>query len=62
MWTVIYIAPTAKIAERIRQKLTDEGFLVQVRPINLTKQQFEILVPEGEVGDVQEVLTTILHM
>lgn len=62
MWTVIYIAPTAKIAERIRQKLTDEGFLVNIRPINLTKQQFEILVPEGEVADVQEVLTTILHM
>jgi len=62
MWTVIYIAPTAKIAERIRQKLTEEGFLVQVRPINLTKQQFEILVPEGELNDVQEVLTTILHM
>jgi hypothetical protein len=62
MWTVIYIAPTAKIAERIRQKLTDEGFLVQVRPINLTKQQFEILVPEGELNDVQEVLSAILHM
>lgn len=62
MWTVIYIAPTAKIAERIRQKLTEEGFLVQVRPINLTKQQFEILVPEGELNDVQEVLSTILHM
>ncbi|MCI3925136.1 glutamate decarboxylase [Paenibacillus sp. TRM 82003] len=62
MWTVIYIAPTAKIAERIRQRLTEEGFLVQVRPINLTKQQFEILVPEGELNDVQEVLSTILHM
>jgi hypothetical protein len=62
MWTVIYIAPTAKIAERIRVKLTEEGFLVQVRPINLTKQQFEILVPEGELNDVQEVLSTILHM
>ena len=30
MWTVIYIAPTAKIAERIKQRLTEEGFLVQV--------------------------------
>ena len=62
MWTVIYIAPTAKIAERIKQKLTDEGFLVQVRPINLTKQQYEILVPKGEVQDVQEVLPEILQM
>ncbi len=62
MWTVIYIAPTAKIAERIQQKLTEEGFLAQVRPINLTKQQFEILVPEGELDEVQEVLSNILHM
>lgn len=61
MWKVIYIAPTAKIAERIKDKLSEEGFLVQVRPINLSKQQFEILVPEGELEDVQEVLNTILH-
>jgi hypothetical protein len=61
MWTVIYIAPTAKIADRISEKLTSEGFLVQVRPINLSKQQSEILVPEGELEEVQEVLNTILH-
>lgn len=61
MWTVIYIAPTSKIAERIKQKLSDEGFLVQVRPINLSNQQYEILVPEGELEDVQEVLNSILH-
>lgn len=60
MWTVIYIAPTEKIADRIKTKLTDEGFLVQVRSINLTKNQFEILVPEGELQDVQEVLNSIL--
>ncbi|WP_019536041.1 hypothetical protein [Paenibacillus ginsengihumi] len=61
MWTVIYIAPTAKIADRIKQRLTEEGFLVQARPINMTKNQFEILVPEGEVEEVQEVLNSILH-
>lgn len=61
MWKVIYIAPTAKIAERIKDKLTDEGFLVQIRPISLSKQQFEIVVPEGELEDVQEVLNSILH-
>ncbi len=61
MWTVIYIAPTAKIADRIRDKLEGEGFLVQVRPISLSKQQFEILVPEGELEEVQEVLNSILH-
>lgn len=61
MWTVIYIAPTTKIAESLRQRLSAEGFLVQVRPINLSKQQYEILVPSGEVDEVQEVLNSILH-
>jgi menaquinone-dependent protoporphyrinogen IX oxidase len=61
MWTVIYIAPTAKIAERIKMKLTEEGFLVKIRAINLTKNQFEILVPAGELEEVQEVLNSILH-
>jgi ribosomal protein S8 len=61
MWTVIYIAPTAKIADRIKEKLTEEGFLVQVRAINMTKNQFEIVVPEGEVEEVQDVLNSILH-
>lgn len=60
MWKVIYIAPTAKIADHIKDKLAEEGFLVQVRPINLSKQQFEILVPEGELEDVQEVLNSLL--
>lgn len=61
MWTVIYIAPTAKVADMIKTKLTEEGFLVQTRPVNLSKQQFEILVPSGELEEVQEVLNSILH-
>lgn len=61
MWTVIYIAPTLRISERIKEKLTNEGFLVQVKAINLAKQQYEILVPEGEVEEVQEVLNAILN-
>lgn len=61
MWKVIYIAPSAKMAERIQSQLSEEGFLVQIRPINISKQQFEILVPEGELEDVQEVLNTILN-
>jgi hypothetical protein len=61
MWTVIYIAPTLRISERIRERLTNEGFLVQVKAINLAKQQYEILVPEGELDEVQEVLNSILN-
>jgi menaquinone-dependent protoporphyrinogen IX oxidase len=61
MWTVIYIAPTAKMAEMIKQKLSEEGFLVQIRPINLSKQQYEILVPSAELEEVQEALNSILR-
>jgi ribosomal protein S8 len=61
MWTVIYIAPSSKVAERIKQRLTDEGFLVQIRPTGVSKNQYELLVPEGELDEVQEVLNLILH-
>ncbi|HEY0827295.1 MAG TPA: glutamate decarboxylase [Bacilli bacterium] len=61
MWKVIYIAPSERTAERIKQKLSDEGFLVQVRAVNLSKNYFEILVPQTEVEEVQEVLNAILH-
>lgn len=61
MWTVIYIAPTAKIAENIKKRLTEEGFLVKIRPVNLSKQQYEILVPSGELEEVQEVFNSIMR-
>lgn len=61
MWTVIYIAPTENIAHRIEQKLTEAGFLIKLRPIDSSGKQFEILVPEGELDEVQEVLNHVLH-
>ena len=53
MWTVIYIAPDSKTAERIKEGLTHEGFLVQIRPMNLSKGQYEILVPKEELKEEQ---------
>lgn len=61
MWTVIYIAPTAKIADNIKKRLTEEGFLVKIRSVNLSKQQYEILVPSGELEEVQEVFNSIMR-
>lgn len=61
MWTVIYIASGERTAGTIKQKLTAEGFLVKLRQTNIAKQQFEILVPESELDEVQEVLKDILH-
>ncbi|MCL6453312.1 MAG: glutamate decarboxylase [Alicyclobacillus sp.] len=61
MWTVIYIAQSEKQAGYIRSRLESEGFLVRIRQTNVAKQQFEILVPEGELEEIQEVLNDILH-
>ncbi|MCL6518014.1 glutamate decarboxylase [Alicyclobacillus sp.] len=61
MWTVIYIAQSDKQAEQIQRRLADEGFLVKVRKTNLSRQQYEILIPESELDEVQEVLNEVLH-
>ena len=61
MWKVIYIAPTQKIADLIYGKLTEEGFLVKLRATSLSEKHFEILVSEGELEEVQEILNLILH-
>ncbi len=61
MWTVIYISPSEKIAEKISNQLTDEGFLIKVRQVNGSKHQFEILVPASELDEVQDALHRVLH-
>lgn len=60
MWTVIYIAPSAKMAERIQDKLTAEGFLVKIRQISVSKH-YEVLVPQTELDEIQEILNSILQ-
>ncbi|AQS55024.1 glutamate decarboxylase [Novibacillus thermophilus] len=61
MWTVIYIASNEEQAERIQERLSAEGFMVDVRQAKAARKQYEILVPESEVEEVQEVLSSILH-
>ncbi len=61
MWTVIYIAQSLKTSEQIRDKLITEGFLAKIRNAHVAKQQYEIVVPETELDEVQEVLKEILH-
>lgn len=60
MWTVIYIAPNKKIADKIYERLTEEGFLVKINPSQHGKQ-YEILVPEGELDEIRDVLAFILQ-
>ncbi len=60
MWTVIYIAQSSKMAEIIEKLLTKEGMLVKVQSVGKRFESengyFEILVPEGEAEEAQNIL------
>ncbi|OYD08407.1 glutamate decarboxylase [Paludifilum halophilum] len=60
MWTVIYVSPNQRMAKRIRDRLDLEGFLVKIRSMRFHGEQYEVLVPEAELQEVQEVLGSIL--
>lgn len=60
MWTVVYIAQNKAEAERLQQKLTEEGLLVKVKPLGGSKDSdsnsYEILVPASEVDEAMELI------
>ncbi|UWG98969.1 glutamate decarboxylase [Dehalobacter sp. DCM] len=62
MWTVIYIAPNKAVAEKYQNALSAEGILVQLRTIgsqDSADASIEILVPESEAEEANDVLTSI---
>lgn len=64
MWTVIYIAPNKVIAEKYKKALSEEGMLVQLRPIGSAHlgehASVEILVPESEAEEAHEIITSLM--
>lgn len=64
IWTVIYIAPNKSVAEMLKEALSKEGLLVMLRSGNVPhvgeSGHVEVLVPEAEVEEAHEILTTIL--
>ncbi|MGQ9512155.1 MULTISPECIES: glutamate decarboxylase [Thermodesulfitimonas] len=59
MWTVVYIAPTRKEAEKVRDFLVKEGLLVKLNLVGAgseNSQTYEVLVPEAEVEEALELL------
>ncbi len=63
MWTVVYIAPNKREADRLKMLLAAEGFLVKLRIIGLPQandsSSVEILVPELEVDEAMEIINTV---
>lgn len=60
MWTVIYIAQNKKMADKIEKLLTEEGMLTKVQPVSKKLENedgyYEVLVPEGEAEEAQNIL------
>lgn len=57
MWKVIYIAYSKSHAEKLRQLLTENGFLVQVKTAGgKHSQAYEICSTVSEAEDAYEVL------
>ena len=60
MWTVVYIAPTQEIAQKVKRLFEDDGILVHLRRVEMDdagRASTEIMVLEGEAEEAQEILT-----
>lgn len=58
MWTVVHVAVGLDEARKIEKKLKEEGFLVRVRLFTKEgdEELYEVLAPEFEADEIQEVL------
>ncbi len=64
MWKVIYIAQGAKLAERIKDRMQNEGLLVTLRPLKAADEEgsgpVEVMVPQSEAEEAHEMLSRLL--
>lgn len=64
LWRVVYIAPSREVADKVRNLLTTEGFLITVRSAGISEGLnngvYEVLVPESEIEEAHETLSQLL--
>ncbi len=63
VWRVIYIAPSARLAQAVLERLAAEGFLARVREAALgdgAGGAFEVLVPSSEAEEAHEAVNHFL--
>ena len=58
-WIVIHMARSHQEAQRLMQKLTDEGILVRLKPVYKNKSEqdnyYELMVLQSEVEAAREI-------
>jgi hypothetical protein len=60
MWTVVYMAQSKEIANKLQDFLAQDGILVKLRSISKNHENndnyYEVLVPEAEVEEAYSVI------
>lgn len=56
MWKVVYIVQSEAHAQKIKQLLVDNGFMVQIKAAGAKHKSYEIALPFSEAEDAYEVL------
>lgn len=56
MWTVVYVAHGEEDAEKIKDLLIVEGFLVKTRKVSSNDSSIEVLVPGMEASEAHAVI------
>ncbi len=62
MWTVVYIAQNRPLADMLKELLENEGVLTMMRPLGAphlgASGSVEILVPESEIEQAHEIISS----
>ena len=64
MWVVVYIAPSRKIADYVKEMLEIEGIMVKLKESNSLEQEnrnVEVMVSEVEIEEATEVINNALQ-
>ena len=66
MWTIVYIAHNRNRAQILKERLEEEGIMVQLRTVGLAGAEeavhnyIELLVPELEAEEATEIIQAAL--
>ena len=61
LWVVIQMAHSAERAQEIRDRLTEEGFMIDIRPVSgeTDGQMFEIRALSSEAREARNLLAEL---
>lgn len=64
MWVVVYVAPSRRVANYLKDMLEIEGILVKLKETGVSEQDarnVELMVSECEIEDANEIIANALQ-